>query len=58
MHIAPLKVIWGSVLTDGLVSPRRGKYDILMESTSNILSSLPNNIGIMIKLRHQLVRGS
>ncbi|KAK3530680.1 hypothetical protein QTP86_031897, partial [Hemibagrus guttatus] len=33
---------------------RRSKYDILMESTSNILSELPNNIGIMIKLRDQL----
>ncbi|KAG5278251.1 hypothetical protein AALO_G00096870 [Alosa alosa] len=33
---------------------RRGKYDILMECTSNILSSSPNNIGIMLKLRHQL----
>ncbi|KAF4075560.1 hypothetical protein AMELA_G00235700 [Ameiurus melas] len=32
----------------------RSKYDILMESTSNILSELPNNIGIMIKLRDQL----
>ncbi|XP_060715992.1 general transcription factor 3C polypeptide 1-like [Tachysurus vachellii] len=33
---------------------RRSKYDILMESTSNILSELPNNLGIMIKLRDQL----
>ncbi|XP_062389121.1 general transcription factor 3C polypeptide 1 [Sardina pilchardus] len=33
---------------------RRGKYDILMECTSNILSTQPNNIGIMLKLRHQL----
>ncbi|XP_053333038.1 general transcription factor 3C polypeptide 1-like isoform X1 [Clarias gariepinus] len=33
---------------------RRSKYDILMELTSNLLSELPNNIGIMIKLRDQL----
>ncbi|XP_060755326.1 general transcription factor 3C polypeptide 1 [Neoarius graeffei] len=33
---------------------RRSKYDILMEVTSNILSELPNNIGIMLKLRDQL----
>uniref|UniRef100_A0AAR2KJI1 B-block binding subunit of TFIIIC domain-containing protein n=1 Tax=Pygocentrus nattereri TaxID=42514 RepID=A0AAR2KJI1_PYGNA len=34
---------------------RRSKYDILMESTSNLLSELPNNIGIMLRLREQLV---
>ncbi|XP_051560417.1 general transcription factor 3C polypeptide 1-like isoform X3 [Myxocyprinus asiaticus] len=33
---------------------RRGKYDILMEATSQILSELPNKIGIMIKIRGQL----
>ncbi|TTE81778.1 General transcription factor 3C polypeptide 1 [Bagarius yarrelli] len=33
---------------------RRSKYDILMEATSNILSELPHNTGIMIKLRDQL----
>ncbi|XP_062866959.1 general transcription factor 3C polypeptide 1 isoform X2 [Trichomycterus rosablanca] len=33
---------------------RRSKYDILMELTSNILSEMPNHIGIMIKLRDQL----
>ncbi|KAI5091211.1 general transcription factor 3C polypeptide 1 isoform X2 [Silurus meridionalis] len=33
---------------------RRSKYDILMESTSKILSELPDKTGIMIKLRDQL----
>ncbi|XP_028827799.1 general transcription factor 3C polypeptide 1 isoform X2 [Denticeps clupeoides] len=33
---------------------RRSKYDILMEMTSNILSSLPNNTGIVLRLRDQL----
>ncbi|XP_051993132.1 general transcription factor 3C polypeptide 1 isoform X3 [Xyrauchen texanus] len=33
---------------------RRGKYDILMETTSQILSELPNKIGIMVKIRGQL----
>ncbi|KAK2909570.1 hypothetical protein Q8A67_005407 [Cirrhinus molitorella] len=33
---------------------RRSKYDILMESTSNILSELPNKTGIMMKIREQL----
>ncbi|XP_051982502.1 general transcription factor 3C polypeptide 1-like isoform X3 [Xyrauchen texanus] len=33
---------------------RRGKYDILMETTSQILSELPNKIGIMVKIREQL----
>uniref|UniRef100_A0A3B4EAN5 B-block binding subunit of TFIIIC domain-containing protein n=1 Tax=Pygocentrus nattereri TaxID=42514 RepID=A0A3B4EAN5_PYGNA len=36
---------------------RRSKYDILMESTSNLLSELPNNIGIMLRLREQLQVG-
>uniref|UniRef100_A0A8C1QUV6 General transcription factor IIIC subunit 1 n=1 Tax=Cyprinus carpio TaxID=7962 RepID=A0A8C1QUV6_CYPCA len=33
---------------------RRSKYDILMESTSNLLSELPDKTGIMMKLREQL----
>ncbi|XP_030636150.1 general transcription factor 3C polypeptide 1 [Chanos chanos] len=33
---------------------RRSKYDILMESTSNLLSQLPNRTGIIIKLRDML----
>ncbi|KAG1960129.1 general transcription factor 3C polypeptide 1 [Pimephales promelas] len=33
---------------------RRSKYDILMESTSNILSDLPNKTGVMMKIREQL----
>ncbi len=37
------------------VSVRRSKYDILMESTSNLLSELPDKTGIMMKLREQLV---
>ncbi|XP_073716207.1 general transcription factor 3C polypeptide 1 isoform X4 [Misgurnus anguillicaudatus] len=33
---------------------RRTKYDILMESTSNVLSEAPNKMMVMQKLRHQL----
>ncbi|XP_077094311.1 general transcription factor 3C polypeptide 1 isoform X3 [Siphateles boraxobius] len=33
---------------------RRSKYDILMESTSNILSDLPDKTGVMMKIREQL----
>uniref|UniRef100_A0AAY5EK18 B-block binding subunit of TFIIIC domain-containing protein n=1 Tax=Electrophorus electricus TaxID=8005 RepID=A0AAY5EK18_ELEEL len=33
---------------------RRSKYDILMETTSNILSQMPNKTCIMLKLRDQL----
>ncbi|XP_072514014.1 general transcription factor 3C polypeptide 1 isoform X2 [Salminus brasiliensis] len=33
---------------------RRSKYDILMESTSRLLSDLPNKVGIVLKLREQL----
>ncbi|XP_043108861.1 general transcription factor 3C polypeptide 1 [Puntigrus tetrazona] len=33
---------------------RRSKYDILMESVSNVLSELPDKTGIMLKLREQL----
>ncbi|XP_026121047.1 general transcription factor 3C polypeptide 1 [Carassius auratus] len=33
---------------------RRSKYDILMESTSRLLSELPEKTGIMVKLRDQL----
>ncbi|KAK7165565.1 hypothetical protein R3I93_005585 [Phoxinus phoxinus] len=33
---------------------RRSKYDILMESTSNILSDLPDKTGVMMKIRQQL----
>uniref|UniRef100_A0A4W5LN92 B-block binding subunit of TFIIIC domain-containing protein n=1 Tax=Hucho hucho TaxID=62062 RepID=A0A4W5LN92_9TELE len=35
---------------------RRSKYDILMESTSNLLSEAPNHISSMITLRDQLMR--
>ncbi|KAG9262891.1 general transcription factor 3C polypeptide 1 [Astyanax mexicanus] len=33
---------------------RRSKYDLLMESTSRLLSELPNQVGIVLKLREQL----
>ncbi|XP_067296540.1 general transcription factor 3C polypeptide 1 isoform X3 [Pseudorasbora parva] len=33
---------------------RRSKYDILMESTSNLLSELPDKMGVMMKIREQL----
>ncbi|XP_066516426.1 general transcription factor 3C polypeptide 1-like [Hoplias malabaricus] len=33
---------------------RRSKYDILMEATSNLLSELPHNTGIVLRLREQL----
>ncbi|KAK9981877.1 hypothetical protein ABG768_001400 [Culter alburnus] len=33
---------------------RRSKYDILMESTSNLLSELPDKTGVIMKIREQL----